>query len=380
MHTLRTCTITALTTVLACSPGDSPYAFDVSALPLFWQTVDILAQDQEPTDEEWSRLFDHPGYQQIERSGRRATVLRDVMPAVFMPSREAGLDSLLGSTDTTMRSQLRRRVATHLVQVRERRDELNAYAGKLTGGELIGRAHEAALRMLPADRADNLRTPTVYVMLFEDNGFGGSAVAVDLLSLEGRSEDATIGYLGHELHHGYLGQIDRSNDPPFEDDLYLVVATLSALQWEGMASMVDKERFLDPNRAMQLDEIEREDATFFADAYRETPEILRQVDSILAGIHEGRLEPSESGRELRGMLPWGGHPNGMYMAKAIEGAFGRERLVAVDDPFTFLLIYQEAAASVDGAFRFSDPTLDFVRSLRERFVPSPANQSGRPSA
>jgi hypothetical protein len=99
--------VLAATTALHSQTAEDA-SFDFSALPLFWQTVDILEQDRMPTDAEWTVLFDHPGYRQIERQAQRGRVIRDVMPLVFMPSRQAARDSMLAGTHGEFSRQLHR--------------------------------------------------------------------------------------------------------------------------------------------------------------------------------------------------------------------------------------------------------------------------------
>lgn len=354
-----------LTLVTVSGPADTT-GLNLSALPLFWRTVDILESDRMPTDEEWARLFDHPGYRQIQQSGNRATVMRDVMPMVFMPSRRGELDSTLAGEGTQLRSRLHRRVGTHLARVKQTRVELEAYARDLEQRDLIGRGAEAALEYLPAEVVQDVPRPTAYVLLFENNGFGGASIALDLLTLMDRTVEANIAYIGHELHHAYLGHVDRSRSPEADDPRRHVVNTLSALYWEGIASLVDKQSFLDSTRRLGLTREAREDAEFFATAYDETPAMLRTIDSVLTGVADGSLS-AESASELRQQLPWGGHPNGMYMALAIERALGRTQLLAVTDPFGFLLTYNKAAEEL-GLARLSSRSISYVETLREALV------------
>ncbi len=96
--------------------------------------------------------------------------------------------------------------------------------------------------------------------------------------------------------------------------------------------------------------------------------MLETIDSVLRGIATGALDADSSGRALRGMLPWGGHPNGLFMAQTIEREFGRSELVAIVDPFSFALRY-DAAAQREGAPRFSKATREYVTRLREDYVP-----------
>ena len=353
---------------LACAGGSQvDMAFDLSGLELFWEVADVLESERNPAAEQWDRLFEHPAYAQIQHSGQRQPVLREVIPLVFMPSRQAALDSMLTSTDPPRRGGLYRLVARHLMSVRNQRDELMAYAAELEESDMLDRGLETARGLLPDMDYGDVTPPTAFVILFEENGFGGANLALDLLLLRNRGAKLNSAYLGHEIHHAYLGRADPTRHPADEPDAF-VVHSLSALHYEGLASMVDKPLLLDVNRRGELPESEREVAQRFTEFYLDSPKMLETIDSVLRGIATGALDADSSGRALRGMLPWGGHPNGLFMAQTIERAFGRNELVAIVDPFSFALRY-DAAAEREGASRFSKATREYLTRLPGRLRP-----------
>lgn len=60
---------------------------DLSGVPLFWEVVDSLKRDVMPSKAAWKKLFDHPAYQQIQKSGNRCVLLRRLNPSVRPPFR-----------------------------------------------------------------------------------------------------------------------------------------------------------------------------------------------------------------------------------------------------------------------------------------------------
>jgi hypothetical protein len=254
------------------------------------------------------------------------------------------------------------------VRVRGLRGELDEYTAELRGSRLVASGVEAAMTYLPVDQVADMTPPTAYVMLFENNGFGGGSLALDLLVLRDRGTEQNRRYIGHEFHHGFLGRVDRTLWPEPDDDSRRVIGALSALHGEGVASMIDKVSYLDPAARARLSGQDRETAQAFAEFYEDSPNVLARVDSMLAGIHQGSLEGAATGREIRQMLPWGGHRNGMYLASSIERAFGRDRLARVTDPFSFLFLYDDVADTLGVGFRFSPMTLEYIHSLQSRYV------------
>ncbi len=180
---------------LAAAAAVQTPAYDISGLQIFWNVASILESDREPTEAEWARLLEHPGYAQIERQGQRGEAVRACLPLVFQPSRRAELAGALEEADGRTK-----RVCDHLARVRGRREELRAFEAELPGGSELARAVELAARYLP-DGVVEGPPPPVYVILFEQNGFGGSALALDATLLLDNTDAGRLGYLAHEFHH-----------------------------------------------------------------------------------------------------------------------------------------------------------------------------------
>lgn len=333
--------------------------YDTSGLDIFWRTVDILEADRSPSEAEWSRLLEHPGYVVIESKGGRAAPLRECMPVVFRPSARVRLAATIEAGDSRTR-----RICRHLDEVRDQRAELERFESELQAGDELDRAIRMAARYLPPGSTGG-ESPHAYVILFETNGFGGTSLALDAKMLHDMTTEQRREYLAHEFHHVYVNGLDDTaiagDDPDSaESDL---AGALSGLAEEGIASMLDKREWLDPSYADTLAPLWKEVTGSFRGLYAQSGDVLAGIDTTLRDVAAGTTTRTEAADSIRNALPWGGHPTGMYMALAIEAAEGPTRLAGLAaDPVGFVLAYQDAATGDASLYQLSEEALSVLRN------------------
>jgi hypothetical protein len=176
--------------------------------------------------------------------------------------------------------------------------------------------------------------------------------------------------LAHEYHHYYRSRIARPQRPYGTD---LLACTLSTVESEGLAGMLDKRdvppmsraeleaRYVDPARRTYFTEYQAE--------YRRSNERLRQVEDVLERIAQHPDSAGPLGTWLHRELPDNGRIMGAFMAEIIERQLGRDRLVAVvGDPFAFWRLYNEAALRTNGAARvLSERAMGVVAKVEDRY-------------
>lgn len=335
---------------------------DTSGLDLFWQVADRLSSGERLVEADWDALFAHPGYAVTEAAGQRRSVISHCMAAVFSPDGdlEAALRRL---PEGDGRTGLYERVCTHLQEVRLRRSELDGHFAAFDAGALVGEGHSRASRYLPSEGPEVVPLPAVYVILFEEQGFGRpDAIVVDGLAVMTRSDDQNAEFLGHELHHSYRSTL---RDPLPDGTGRALLGALERIVSEGVASMIDKASYVrrgDTPSGFPPD---------FLDLVAEAPARLARIDSALAATEPTADGFATAARVVTGNSPWGGHLNGVYMAIAIEDAFGSAEVVSAQrDPLSFFTAYQRAVETLtDGRFRFSDRS---IRLIAEAMTPTPA--------
>lgn len=341
----------ALGTLFAAPLAGQPV--DTSGMELFWRTADRISSGEELSAADWDVLFGHPAYAITESSAQRRSVITHCLPAVFAPDGdvEAALRRL---PDGDTRRGLYDRVCAHLEEVRDRRPELDAWLRTFDGTGLVREGLSRAADYLPSGVQDEVALPAVYIVLFERQGFGTEgAIVLDGLTLMDQSSEWNAAFIGHEFHHAYRRAFTvRIADTPGG----ALLGPLDRIVSEGVASMIDKAGYV---RAAGMPPGFPPE---FLELVAAAPERLARIDSALASAEANPEGFVAAGRAARAESPWGGHLNGLYMAMAIEEAFGTGALVSAQTgPVAFFTAYHRAVDALDdGRFRFSDRAIEMV--------------------
>lgn len=337
------------------------YTLDTSGIGIFWQIADTLSVDQEPSQLLWDSFESHPGYQQIEISGRRISALKTVLPIVFTPSKERELNKLLAG-----KGSFHKYLATHLDQVKQRREELDTYLRAANLDGIVQKALTRSFSYLPKSESFKDANIPVYIMLFEDNGFGGQSIAIDLFHLMKSTLDESSDFLAHEFHHALRGLAKGIPTIPKEDDS-LIRDVFERLTEEGIASMLDKQKYFEAEYLSEVqgrNDDKYHDASEFVSLVSEAKATLSRVDSFLIKASKDEIDQEEASREISRLLPWGGHVIGFYMARAIENQLGREDLLSVvNSPVKFMLLYSSASEKNSDLYRFTETSITFIESM-----------------
>lgn len=360
----RPATAMLATALIAASAVAQPPAsptFDLSGVHEYWRVVDGLQARTLSLDSAIAQLGRHPGYALIQRNGGRMRVVGWCLRRIF-PQQPS--DS---STPPPNRPEIHQRACPHLQQAIRQRDSLARFAAVLEGARgasWLQTAVGEAARYLPRSVAG--ASPPAYLLLFEDNGFGGSALALDLLRLMRSDSLRTVRYLAHELHHSAVLRLPADvRDSPADSLPPLTQAWLTMLgrvQLEGVASLLDKQGAM---RADALAPPASIDAV--PDFLRDHAARVARAPALLAAIDRATT-PEARVAALRASVDDGGHALGHYMATAIERTLGRAALVdVVGRRFAFFEAYVQASSRpAAGAYAMAPRVVDEVRALAQQ--------------
>ena len=213
--------------------ASSRSAVDVSGIELFWQVVDSLSEDREPSPELWRTLFETPGYSALTRSEFESSFFQENFRLVFMPSLRDSLARVLDEGTNI-------RYLRHYTQVDERRAELVAFAEGLGRSDLMEEPSRLAAEWLPPPPPDELAPVALVVFGMDARGY--DPIVIDLLAAR---ELDLHSFLAHESHHWYRNQrstIEWDDVAPHDEDL---LWTLYQIQGEGIADQIDKRPWID---------------------------------------------------------------------------------------------------------------------------------------
>lgn len=359
----------ALASVFMAAPGgattapvqevDTPhFRLDTSGIDLFWATADRLAAGELLDDADWEDFFSHPGYAVTEVAAQRKGVIRHCMTAAFSP--EGDIEAAKANLpEGEGRRALVGRVCDHMVSIRDRRADIDAYVAELDGEELLREAQLRASGYLPEGILGEVDPPSAYVLLFEQQGLGREeAIVLDALAMMTMGREQNIDFIAHELHHAYRAAVPAIEPVPGAEPLF---HALDRIVKEGIASMVDKAEYIRTDRTPVGFPPE------FLQLASAAPERLAAIDQALAGVQRSPEGYAAASRVVSENSPWGGHLNGVYMAMAIESALGRQAIVdSLRSPAAFFAAYHRAAErSGSGYFRFSDEALENIVLLQQ---------------
>lgn len=341
------------------APCFSQVEIDHSAIPLFWEIVDTLANEQEPSTSLWQKFETHPAYAQIQQSGNRVSFLKKVLPLVFMPSKAEKLQKVISGKESPYQY-----FAAHLVDIKANRKILMEY---LETGEFedYKYAYRKSLKYLPPDLETEKIELTIYFALFEDNGFGGRVITMDLLHLYRGSKEENIDFFAHEFHHALRRKTKKYRlYAPESNSQYPIIEALNKIPLEGVASRLDKSKYFDINYYSgnpSMDHRQLETVEEFQSLVKEAPVQLAQIDAILSS----KSTAEEKGKQIFQQLPWSGHVIGFYMSKAIEQAYSKKALIKAQySCIKFFLLYQKAAKRNKELYQFSRESIAILRGLR----------------
>jgi len=375
------------------SPSDRPSAepttaFVMEGVDSFWRVVDVLEQDEQPTNAEWDTLFAAPGYAYYftEENHSRAE-FKELMHLVFMPSEAGALSDSLASGGRQLRPDLRPLHA--FLAAKNHRDDLEAFQETLAEQRIVPTAAERAAELLPegalrdASGAWNLLSIRASIYSLDGRGPGGFVV-VDLLLMYLMGEQGTTLFVSHEFHHA--GRVSTIDPQAHRDDpRYGVLWALDRVQSEGIADLIDKPYFInelqEPLPDSAVDGLAWSQAVLSVFVQRQmadaeaTPSTLQRVDSLLVQAAQADADGREDDLKqhadaIRRSIPNNGHPNGFFMASLIKDTLGTERMAATaNDPFTFVRLYNEAARQSDGeAAPLSDEAMEYLARLETEYT------------
>lgn len=324
---------------------------DFTGVERFLELTAKLERDEEPTDQDWDRLFSTPGYTVLLEREFGRDFFAERFRLAFMPSKKEAFEARL-KTDTGFWAQF----LPHFRKAKEMRADIEKRVAELREMDIHGAAVARAKALLPPEVGRE--SPRVAFLIFGPDARGYDPVVIDVLySLT--QKDRFADFVAHEFHHWYRNRmIDLGQDA---DTLW----TINQIQAEGIADLVDRADW--PKKpAPSLTPAQKAYRSF----YDRSPETIRAMDEILvrmAGVPIGR---GALGAQLRKLVPLSGHPTGLYMAGLILAELGRDTLVgSVSNPFEFFRLYDAAAAKrSDDTPRLSPAALSFLSVLEKHYL------------
>ncbi len=356
---------------------------DFSAIYPHFQIMEILQSGQEPSTDEWDKLFSTPAYKTlIKREFKNPIRFQEVFRAAYLPGYSKDINEILKKIDR--KGRFWTAWVTSLLEAYEnvpnQKNELLQLIDDYKKLELSDFAIEQAARFLPDDNFEDY--PKIAFIIFNDsrgydpiilslNSYVKTDNKLDNLALDcmtglGYDKDFSFQLLyAHESFHYYRNKKKEFNFPENNDPYSSLIWIMNQIENEGIADQIDKQiKYFSPGCFADT----REGKLYlgYLDKQRE---LILNMDSMFVEIRNHQDSAKIFSRRFSSMIPRSGHQTGFYMCNAIINEFGESRLKAiVRNPFAFFKLYQKAALKNVELPAFSLQTLDFISFLEDRYL------------
>lgn len=324
---------------------------DFSGVDAFWQISERIATEK-ITDKDWDYLFSTGYYKFYENWGQRKFIQKALVTAIA-PKMNVKRDSLIKINDFYSY------VLTQIVSTYEDKTQLQKIQKNLAKSDLRNKILERAKEFLPTDLNSLTKEPFIYFGVFQpDANASSTSIAVDLRLYFELADP--IGLIAHEYHHFLTINYRKRFNEIKNDSTSSLMNSISQLQLEGVADMIDKDKFLNSDGRGFPSVLVRN----FRKALADPLPALRKMDSLLVVISKDPWSAKRNSDLIVNLLPLGGHPHGFYMAKTILGTHGKERLLTtVKNPFDFIRVFNNVHYKLNGATVFSEEAMKFLSHL-----------------
>lgn len=338
----------------ACQTKPSPEpSFDFSAIEPFWEIMDTLAKDLEPSEHLWEKMLGTPGYKTLIENEFKYSWMQSYLRHAVMPSKqtESREWAAKGYWDTIFHC--------HLREVYAHRKDIEDFIQVINNPDFIHQSVAIAREYWP-DQKVPAGVPPISFLFFSMDARGYNPVVIDLyFALDRYRKGQLYELIAHEIHHYYRNQVLSFNLPPDDSPDQQVVHVLNQVHMEGVADQIDKRKSLaNPFYASQNERYQK--------LLKTTPEDLMSLDSLLAIYPEtpDSLKPKIA-RQIARSTPNSGHPMGYFMSTIIRESLSMDEVLSdIGNPFQFFINYNRAAASHPADVPvFSDEAINCLSTL-----------------
>ena len=337
--------------------------YSIESAQRFMEMARQAMDGTQPTDEDWRALFATKGYHTFFQvwnwtdSTEWQRNIRNGFDLAFNPARKAQLDSIVArplgeeSSDEDF-------FTYNFYLTKQRFNELYEFIHTADFGQVMQQAHERVLQFLPAG-ADTLDLPPMkcYYLAFDPEGRTGNGVIFyDYNTAFEDGPEGLVNGIAHELHHQYMGLLMNARYHRDCDDAALQAIVRNQL--EGAADLINKGTMPTDKLGAYGPDIVK----MYNDDYFDSPNVLRQLDSLTCGYLAGKLDAKQY-QAAAGCAHFEGHTTGDYMVFLIRDQLGQQAAIdCLGDFSAFVQRYNEAARKAD-AYVFSETFVSHIDSI-----------------
>lgn len=350
--------------LFSCNHSNQPTSIDLTSVDYFFNLADKISNKETISETEWDSLFSTPGYAILTERITSKEELQEVMLIAFHPERRAQRDTLFSiPTEKLMDNPILFTsilMLGNFTDMQNHWDELKQFRKDFDFSTMENQAI-AQLRSFLVNPVDSLiELPSINMLCMDPKARSLSKGIIMDFNIVYKSPKEMTGILAHEMFHSY-----RSN---FIDDDFIytnsVVAAMELLMNEGLTDQVDKD---DPMQLLETVGVPELVKTQYKYAYDNTPQILKELDSLAVSYIDGNMEQRVFWNKAYDHIAFEGHPNGYYMTSMIKRqGLMKELMDNFVNPVAFARIYNKAAAR-EGSYTFSEKLMTYLEKFEANY-------------
>jgi len=336
----------------------APGEIEFEGVEYFWNIVEKIEKNNEPTIQDWDQLFGTVAYNYLAKESGRELII-DRISIAYSPQKASERNEIL--TKNNYESM----ILEHLNKARSNRIIIEKYTDSLRHAPLLSNSLKDTQKYLPKHFINRHKDayPSLAFAIFEPDGKANNEIIVVDVAFA-RQIDLKL-FLAHEAHHFFISKI-RKQMKSAEDNMEYILKTIRQLHLEGIADLIDKRGILTSPETLSEDE--NWYAYHYKNYYNNARQTFSKIDHLIQNYNVSGNE--DIGESIWKTLHFGTHPEAMHMALLIEKAFGRQHIITLlENPFDYLRSYQKAAILYpDEGWVFSDASMSFFNGLEKSYL------------
>ena len=349
------------------SNGQQKSTIDLSSVDKFFEIADKIQLNKDVSENDWKALSRTLGYW-----GRFAPfeIIPEMLMVAFSDNQQSKRDSILNlPAKIILQDHLARLTQITLINfldMKEHQKELKLFRETYDFDAIKNRSIDRLKSFLIYPVVDTLIVFPQIALLCQEpdaqfNLIGDIPIIImDFNMFYKQTEEKRVNFLAHEMFHSYRDNI-RAEFVNYSNNYLNLYIELIRIQNEGIADLIDKkgiECLIDDDDPQELIDL-------ILSTYENTPQILNNLDIIVNSYINREISEEQLNKKVNRFFLFGGHANGLYMAKLIKNAgLMDEMLKTFYSPVEFLKLYNKAAKK-ENIYVLSDEFIKFVENLEK---------------
>ena len=350
--------------LLSCHSSNtrSDASIEYSSVDAFFQLADKISSRTQPTEEEWTALFETQGFKRCiaETFDERSIFIRQAMEFAFNPEKVAGKDSIMrvpvADIVSDWEALLLRVMLDNYLDMKEHQTEIKEHIHTMKPEELMLKARQRLAGFL-VNPVDSLISPIpISLVCMEPDALSLSdRIVWDCNLFYKQSEEENVNNLAHEMFHAYRRHFEQSMKHSL---LRLIDGWLN----EGVADLIDKESVSDLSVAFIRYGFPESYVEAYNEVYQSTPQMIKELEQLTLSFAHNEIDEKEYKSKLPEFDQYGGHPNGFYMTTLIKNAgLEKELISSFNSPVEFMKLYNKSVAK---EYALGSEFMDYIENIK----------------